>query len=45
MALTHQPDVRRRFAPGSSAWPLAVAGVLVVAVVAVIVAMATAGAP
>jgi hypothetical protein len=45
MALTHQPDVHRRFAPGSSAWPLAVAGVLVSAVVALIVAMATVGAP
>jgi hypothetical protein len=44
MALTHQPDVHRRFAPGSSAWPLAVAGALVVAVVAVIVVIATAGA-
>ena len=43
MALTHQPDVRRRFAPGPSAWPLAVVGVLVVAVVAVVVAIATAG--
>jgi Putative auto-transporter adhesin, head GIN domain len=43
MALTHQPDVRRTFATGSSAWPLAVAGVLVVAVMAVIVVIATAG--
>jgi hypothetical protein len=43
MALTHQPGVQRRFAPGPSAWPLAVAGVLVVAVVAVIVAIAGAG--
>jgi Putative auto-transporter adhesin, head GIN domain len=40
MALTHQPGVRRWFAPGPSAWPLAVAGVLVVAVIAV---MATTG--
>ena len=44
MALTHQPDVRRRFAPGPSARPLAVAGALVMAVVAVIVVIATAGA-
>ena len=29
MALTHQLDVRRGFAPGSSVWPLAVAGALV----------------
>ena len=43
MALTHQPDVRRRFAPGTSARPLAVAGALVAAVVAVIVVIATAG--
>ena len=40
MALTHQPGVRRWFAPGPRAWPLAVAGLLVVAVIVVI---ATAG--
>ena len=40
MALTHQPGVRRWFAPGPSAWPLAVAGVLAVAAIVVI---ATAG--
>ena len=40
MTLTHQPGVRRSFAPGPSAWPLAVVGVLVVAVIVVI---ATAG--
>lgn len=40
MALTQQPDVQRRFAPGASVWPLVTAGVLVVAV---IVAIATAG--
>jgi len=44
MTLTHQPHVRRRSAAGSSAWPLAVAGVLVVAVMAVIVVIATVGA-
>ena len=43
MALTHQPDLRRRFAPGTSARPLAVVGALVAAVVAVIVVIATAG--
>ena len=43
ITLTHQPGVGRRFAPGTSAWPLAVAGVLVAAVVAVIVVIATAG--
>ena len=43
MALTHQPEVRRRFAPGPSVWPLAVAGVFVAAVVAVIVVNATDG--
>jgi hypothetical protein len=44
MALTHQRGVRRRFAPGSRIWPLAVAGALAVAVAAVIVVLATAGA-
>ena len=40
MTLTHQPGARRSFAPGPSAWPLVVVGVLVVAVIVVI---ATAG--
>jgi hypothetical protein len=36
MTLTHQPDARRRLAPGPSVWLLAVAGVLVVAVMVAI---------
>jgi hypothetical protein len=41
MSLTHQAGARRRFAPALSAWLLAVAGLLVVAVIVVI---ATSGA-
>ncbi|RPI11703.1 MAG: DUF2807 domain-containing protein [Actinobacteria bacterium] len=43
MVMTHQPAHRRSVAPVRSNWPLAVAGGLVVAVVAVIVVIATAG--
>jgi hypothetical protein len=45
MALTHQPGVRRWFVPRPSAWPLAVAGVLVVAVIAVIATARVRDAP
>jgi hypothetical protein len=43
MALTHQPDAHRRFAPASNVWALAVGGALVAVVVAVIVVIATVG--
>jgi hypothetical protein len=45
MALTHQSDVRRWFAPRPSAWPLALAGTLVVAVLVLIATARRAEAP
>ena len=45
MALTHQPGVHRWLAPGKRAWPLAVVGVLVVAIIVVIATAARREAP
>ena len=45
MAVTQQPGVRRRFAPGAAGWLLIVAGALGVAVVVAIVIAGPRGAP